>query len=1099
MSDFNNNQRVSQGLHILLTGLRPFVEKEMENGIGAGWRAHASVARGGDPNGPLDAYGTLKTMLDNWQGVFRLTLKPADRNYVSLALTARNAVSHAAEPIAPAEAITFLNAFQAVLKAIGAKASLPGVAALLEDQMKSVAGAAPTEAAAPAAMPVAPTQATMELGEIAGSKLPRWRDVAPPHTDVMSARFVEAEFAADLATVSSGQANETYQDPVQFFRVTYPTEGLKAVLGGAIERLSGNGGDPVVGLQTAFGGGKTHTMLALYHLASAAKAEELPCVGDLMKGAGVQSIRLGSGPVVFVGTHKGPNVPMLVEGGRTIKTLWGYLAYKLGGWDGYERVREADEERTNPGSEVLIELLKAGAPCLILLDEVVAYARQLDGTYFESFLTFFQSLTEAAKAVPGALVIGSLPESDSEAGGAGGAEALRRLEKIFGRIQSSWAPATGIETYEIIRRRLFQELGPEGEKARDQTVRAFLTYYKRHGADFPATVKDKSFEEALRAAYPVHPELFGILQERWSTLDKFQRTRGVLKLMAQIVFRLWRDEHAAPMILPGHVPLADDKVRAGIIEPLDKAYDGVLAGEVAGDTARPAQLEARGGTMGQARAATRAATATFLATAPFGPTNPGYEIARIRLACAIPDEQPSLFGEALRRMQETAAYLYHDGDRYWFSTQPTLNQIVDDRARGFSDAAVENEILALLRSEERHRGGTFPRVHAAPDDPFGIEDAHDAALVMLPPDASHTARSSDASAAEQKVVAVLERKGSGQRLYRNRLVFLAADDSALDDLKKAVRRKLGWASIVGEAERGTLDLTQTQRRDAVARSQEADAAAERAVRTAWKHLVIPAEAMTEQDKARGFALETVTLANRSGEPLTKVAWTKCLADGHVVEKFGRQTLEMDLKKVWRDEQPHIAVTQLRDWFAQYAYLHRLRDPVTLALALSEAAGAMHAPFGVAHGFDESSAEYRGLSLDRAVPVTMEGGVVLVRREIAERELAQTAPAPSGDGPGAQQPGPSSGGGSATTGGESGPAQPTRFHATVELDPTRPGPLVSQIAQSILVELTRAAGATVKVRLDIEGVAPSGYPDDVVSVVRDNAGTLKIDSAAFEQD
>lgn len=257
--------------------------------------------------------------------------------------------------------------------------------------------------------------------------------------------------------------------------------------------------------------------------------------------------------------------------------------------------------------------------------------------------------------------------------------------------------------------------------------------------------------------------------------------------------------------------------------------------------------------------------------------------------------------------------------------------------------------------------------------------------------------------------------------------------------------------------------------------------------------------MTEQDKARGFALETVTLANRAGEPLTKVAWTKCLADGHVVEKFGRQTLEMDLKKVWRDEQPHIAVTQLRDWFAQYAYLHRLRDPVTLASALSEAAGAMHAPFGVAHGVDESGARYRGLSLDRAVPVAMEGGVVLVRREVAERQLAQAAPTPPGGGSAAQQPGPASGGGGAAAGGESKPAQPTRFHATVELDPTRPGPLVSQIAQSILVELTRTPGATVNVRLDIEGVAPSGYPDDVVSVVRDNAATLRIGTAEFEVD
>ena len=142
------------------------------------------------------------------------------------------------------------------------------------------------------------------------------------------------------------------------------------------------------------------------------------------------------------------------------------------------------------------------------------------------------------------------------------------LEKVFGRVQAAWAPAQGTETFEIIRRRLFQELDPEGEKAREQAVKAFTSYYKNNAGEFPSGVRERAYEAQLIAAYPVHPELFLMLQGDWGGLEKFQKTRGVLKMMAQIVYRLWRDGHGAPMIMPGDVPLTDDKVRTNALVPL---------------------------------------------------------------------------------------------------------------------------------------------------------------------------------------------------------------------------------------------------------------------------------------------------------------------------------------------------------------------------------------------------------------------------------------------------------------------------------------------------------------------------------------------------
>ena len=206
----------------------------------------------------------------------------------------------------------------------------------------------------------------------------------------------------------------------------------------------------MIGLQTNFGGGKTHTMLALHHLAGATEAgyrpQELAGMEAIFESASVATLGRVK-RAVFVGTHKGAAEAMHTEGGRQIRTLWGYIAWRLGGWEAVDSISDSENARTNPGSEKLIQILKSAAPCLILMDEVVAFARQLRGLEYDAFHAFVQSLTEAAAAVQGAVVVGSLPESGSKVGDEQGMDALRRLEKIFGRVQSAWTPASGIETF----------------------------------------------------------------------------------------------------------------------------------------------------------------------------------------------------------------------------------------------------------------------------------------------------------------------------------------------------------------------------------------------------------------------------------------------------------------------------------------------------------------------------------------------------------------------------------------------------------------------------------------------------------------------------
>jgi predicted AAA+ superfamily ATPase len=396
-----------------------------------------------------------------------------------------------------------------------------------------------------AAAPVTPSPAEL-APEKSGKVLRPWIEVALPHPDVLENRFKEPEFAADLFAVDSGNAEGDYATPRGFFLITFLTEGLKRVLLSVLQRLSDRGGDPVIGLQTAFGGGKTLTLLAVYHLArhlnDGADPADLPGLAPLVETLGNVSWKRPQ-LAAFVGSAKGTDVSLTLKEGLRLHTLWGYLAWRIAGEAGLELVAEAEAARTSPGSELMVEVLRLAGPTVILLDELVMFARQLDDARFEAFLSFIQSLTEAAKLVPGVVIVGSLIESKAEAGGPRGEAALLRLEIVFGRVQSAWLPASGDETYEIIRRRLFQPLDAEGERARDETVKAFADMYRRNAAEFPSAVKEARYAELLRLSYPIHPELFVRLSRDWASLPKFQRMRGVLRFLANT-------RHRARM--PGH-------------------------------------------------------------------------------------------------------------------------------------------------------------------------------------------------------------------------------------------------------------------------------------------------------------------------------------------------------------------------------------------------------------------------------------------------------------------------------------------------------------------------------------------------------------------
>ena len=281
----------------------------------------------------------------------------------------------------------------------------------------------------------------------------------------------------------------------------------------------------------------------------------------------------------------------------------------------------------------------------------------------------------------------------------------------------------------------------------------------------------------LRLSYPIHSELFDRLSKDWASLEKFQRTRGVLRFMANVVGVLWRAQAGDPLIMPARVPVAHERVRASVLYPLDPAF-AVVDKEVDGDGSLPSRMEANPTRrISQARAATRAARAVFLCSAPLvGQPNAGLTGQGLRLACAEPGDQLAIFGEALRELSEGATYLYEEAGRYWFSTQPTLNRLAEDRAKALPAHEVDAAITELL-SEDAKAKDKFHRVFAVPDEPSAIDEASALSLVILGPGMPHAGRGTDKSAATDAVSDTLMRCRSVQRGFRNTLLFVAADET----------------------------------------------------------------------------------------------------------------------------------------------------------------------------------------------------------------------------------------------------------------------------------------------------------------------------------
>jgi len=521
---------------------------------------------------------------------------------------------------------------------------------------------------------------------------------------------------------------------------------------------------------------------------------------------------------------------------------------------------------------------------------------------------------------------------DAEVGGHRGREALNRLRNVVGRVESSWRPASAEEGFEIVRRRLFEPLvSQEQFVGRDTVARAFYDLYRTQHQEFPPECREVDYEKRLRAAYPIHPEVFDRLYNDWSTLAKFQRTRGVLRLMAAVIHSLWEKGDRNPMILPANIPIDDPRVQFELTRYLPDNWVPVIEKDVDGPNSLPHRLDGELPNLGKFSASRRTARTIYLGSAPTATAaNRGIEDRRVKLGCVMPGETPAVFGDALRRLAASATYLYQDGARYWYSTQPTVTKLAEDRAEQLrrDPDAVARELDRRLRDDLRKKGD-FSRVHPMPRSVQDVPDDLDARLVVLGIDHAHSKEADSPALAAAK--AILELRGNAPRLYRNTLVFLAVDRARLQDLDEAVRRFLAWESIVADKE--TLDLSPHQVKQASTQRTAADGAVTARIPEAYEWLLVPVQNSPQS------AVEWQVFRLSGQEPLAERAGRKLRNDELLVSRFAGTRLRMELDRVplWRGD--HVEIRQLVEDFARYNYLPRLVGPNVLIGAACDGVGS----------------------------------------------------------------------------------------------------------------------------------------------------------------
>lgn len=606
--------------------------------------------------------------------------------------------------------------------------------------------------------------------------------IAIPHKDILEGRLTLDVFAADLWEVTQKRGPEEYKDPETFFRKTYLTEGLKNLLEIVKKRLAGKGGDPVIQIQTPFGGGKTHSLIAMYHKADEWKASKFIAVGTALS---------------------------------TDKTLWGLMEEQLTG-----KITNFTG-KVAPGREAIRELLYKKQPVIILMDEVLEYVTKAAGVKVEQSnlaaqtIAFMQELTETAGTLEKICLVVTLPASIIEHYDEKSEKLFQQLQKVAGRVEKIYTPVQEQEITKIIRQRLFQDIE---ENASKKTVSSFISYAERENI-FPAGTEQTQYRDRFIDSYPFMPEVIDILYHRWGSFPTFQRTRGVLRLLSLVIHSLSKSK--SPYISLSDFNLDIQDIRQELLKHIGAEYNSVIASDITAFEAGAKKIDmSLGDTNKGLSLGTRAATTIFLYSFSGGHET-GATLGEIKRSSTTMDNPASVVAEATEQLKNKLFYMQNSGEKYFFSNQPNLNRIVLTKMDNVKDYELVDMEQRLLKQSIK---GDKLKVYIWEEKAGNIPDTEDLKLLILKKDNPDVMKD------------ILQNKGHTPRVYRNTLFFLYPLETERTGFYNLLKRKIAYENINQDK---NLKLSTEQKEEVKNKLKECEADIKESVRRLYRIIAIP--------------------------------------------------------------------------------------------------------------------------------------------------------------------------------------------------------------------------------------------------------------------
>ena len=984
--DRPNRAKLQQGIDIYRDHVREFIVRELgKRGNGrtveqmlleatrdaAYERRRSELAAGKSAQSVIDVSDFPHIVSRHWQGVFYHSTNGNQqiRNRMFLIAEGRNQVAHPDESdISMGYVYGRLDDISRVLGDIRAVAAAKQV-----DEIASQLYKAP-------AVPETPDQQRTEDQELdtkaptKSNGLKPWREVIEPHRDVVSGEITNHTFAADLQRVADAEsAYDEYTNPIEFFNRSYVTPGLESLLINTLKRINGTGGEPVIQMKTGFGGGKTHSLIALYHLINSGSSlaglasEPTDPTGEVLRkvfdGAGVNpSACVDAKVVVLSGTVRSATEREQSEQGDRLNTLWGYMADKLGGTDGFETVREASELWTSPGGKELDELFGLVGPCVILIDELVAYARNLPRDRSASFYTFLQALTESAGRRSNVAIVVTVPEAAEELGGADGVTAQLNIERVLGRVESISAPLETHEAFEVVRRRLFDDANID-EDALYSTVNAFFSMYARSKKEYPDHAYNPSYLERLTKCYPIHPEIFDRLFEDWSAIHSFQRTRGVLRLVAIVIKRLFYERSEDPLILPANLRFDDAHLSQELIkllngnwDPAIQEIDGVNSRAEAVDDAVPRFRRYGNG------AAKRVARTIMLGSVPAsqsGHTLTGLTEDRIRLGTTQPGEGISVYNEARSRLTRDLYHLHTRHDRFFIHASPNLLKVHQDAVERIPLEDRDARIRLFIHEAVPRRIVDDVAIVSCPENTYEVRDDDQVKLVVLHPDHHLPSRRSETNTAEAFALEVLQMCGENPRIRRNMVTFLAAKRDSVMELRREIANVMAWEQLADTNVNSAL--SREQRNDARRHVTQSTQSFEDLLVSGYCEVIAPIQL---DPKKAEFRLHPINVRNKADGDIARNAVTTLREKEELVPEIGCRQFDAMLKQHFlKSDDDHVEPSEIWHRLTEQVYMPRLVNRGVLETAIALVVKELD--YCIADGFNEDTG-YVGVSTTSTV-------------------------------------------------------------------------------------------------------------------------------------